>query len=1052
MNTGDKRQEKESAPRESELQQAISQVLLQAHNHLEEGQVEAAESLFRAILEILPEHPEANFFLGILARKTNQARKALPYLRTAVTTDPNRENFWIEYVETLIDLEQYDAGHQTIDLGCKHSLRPQNADLLKTKLAEHKSSSAPADNKQPFAGVPQSKSSESIKVTAPSPVNNRKTPSRKDLNKLEGLQRKGNISAQEAFARDLINRYPEHGLGWKTLGFVLDRQGRTIEAIEPLQKAAVLLPADADTHNNLGAMLAKAARYQEAEQEFVKALEINSAYVAALCNFGNLLRTIGRLKESEQHLRKALEFERNASIFNNLGATLIEMDRIVDAEACFRDALKIQSNFSLACVNLGVCLRKQGRLEEAIEYQRRALKLDPHSTELLSHLLFTLNYTTGTTNLFHFEEALQYGRLVTKKVKDPFSSWLCSATPERLRLGFVSGDLYRHPVGFFLESIIQRLDINQVELFAYSTTIINDEVSERLKKHCSAWKSLCGLNDQAASRMIHNDGIHILYDLSGHTGNNRLPMFAWKPAPVQVSWLGYFATTGMKEIDFFLADNVGVPESQQKNFVETIYYLPDTRLCFSAPDFDLLVAPLPAEKNGYITFGCFQQLTKVSDEMLRRWKEILTALPDARLRWQCRQFGDPKVIISVSERLQKQGIDIRRVSLIGAVQRAQYLSFHAEIDLILDTFPYPGGTTTCEALWMGVPTLTLAGDSLLSRQGASLLSSAGLNDWIAETSEEYINKAINFARDIQALSRLRFKLRDQVRESPLFNADRFARNFEVAAWGMWEERQPPKRLLKNAVKEVVDDKPVMNYFCDVFWGTKDPKKFTNLMRQAAELTTAYHFGDNMFLFQRNNSMFNDQLFLKAWQENIMTDPDKTIIWRRYILAMAGFHCQQLEGDFVECGAYMGTGAKTVIDYLGGQNFKKTFWLYDMFEHNEKMVNHPMQHHGPQLFTQVINRFNGYKNVKILKGFLPDVLKQGCPEKIAYLHLDLNQAPAEIATLEALFDLVVPGGMIILDDYEMVFYRPQKLAEDVWFGNRGYKVFPLPTSQGFVIKR
>lgn len=244
----------------------------------------------------------------------------------------------------------------------------------------------------------------------------------------------------------------------------------------------------------------------------------------------------------------------------------------------------------------------------------------------------------------------------------------------------------------------------------------------------------------------------------------------------------------------------------------------------------------------------------------------------------------------------------------------------------------------------------------------------------------------------------------------------------------------------------------MNFFNPVFWGTKDPAHFTDLMRKASEQTNAYHFGDNMFLFQRNNSMLNDEPFMESWETNAITPPDRTIIWRRYILAMAAFHCQHLEGDFVECGAYQGVGAKTVIDYLGGKDFKKTFWLYDMFEHNEKMVNHAMQAHGPQLYDQVVKRFADYPNVKILKGFLPDILEQGCPEKIAYLHLDLNQAPAEIATLDALFDRVVPGGMIILDDYEMVFYREQKLAEDLWFGKRGYKVFPLPTSQGFVIKR
>lgn len=244
----------------------------------------------------------------------------------------------------------------------------------------------------------------------------------------------------------------------------------------------------------------------------------------------------------------------------------------------------------------------------------------------------------------------------------------------------------------------------------------------------------------------------------------------------------------------------------------------------------------------------------------------------------------------------------------------------------------------------------------------------------------------------------------------------------------------------------------VNYFNPIFWGTKDPQIFADLMRISAKMTHGFHFADNMFVFQRSNSMFRDKDFVKSWEDNAITPADKGIVWRRYILAMAGFHCSHLEGDFVECGAYQGVGAKTVLDYLGGVNFPKTFWLYDLFEHSEEMENHRLDSHGPELHAQVVKRFEGYPNVKILKGMLPDILADGSPEKIAYLHIDLNQATAEIACLDALFDRVVPGGVIILDDYEMFYYHKQKAAEDDWFGARGYRVFPLPTSQGIVIKR
>jgi hypothetical protein len=293
--------------------------------------------------------------------------------------------------------------------------------------------------------------------------------------------------------------------------------------------------------------------------------------------------------------------------------------------------------------------------------------------------------------------------------------------------------------------------------------------------------------------MIHAEGLHVLVDLSGHTKNNRLPVFAWKPAPVQVSWLGYFATTGVAEMDYLLADETGVPESHREDFTETIWYMPDTRLCFTPPEYDLPISLLPALGNGYLTFGCFQNLAKLGDEVLSAWGEILTALPSARLRLQSKQLDNPTVQAALRLRLHQYGIDPSRVAMHGSTSRETYLSAHAEVDVILDTFPYTGGTTTSEALWMGVPTVTLAGDTLLSRQGASLLAAAGLEDWIATSEAGYVAKAIALAADLPRLARLRAGLRTQALASPLFDAPRFARNLEAALWGMWQNWQDHKQ-------------------------------------------------------------------------------------------------------------------------------------------------------------------------------------------------------------------------------------------------------------------
>lgn len=247
---------------------------------------------------------------------------------------------------------------------------------------------------------------------------------------------------------------------------------------------------------------------------------------------------------------------------------------------------------------------------------------------------------------------------------------------------------------------------------------------------------------------------------------------------------------------------------------------------------------------------------------------------------------------------------------------------------------------------------------------------------------------------------------------------------------------------------------VFNFFSPMFWGTNDPEKVMDSARTIVDMSAQGHyFGDNLLTWSRNLSMLDDQPFVQAWQSNIESDADQAILWRRYVLACAAYHCVQLEGDFVECGAYTGVGMKTVIDYLGGREFPRTFWGYDLFEHDESMLHHSMPRHGPSLYDQVRQKFADYPQVRLLKGMIPDVFAIGCPDRIAYLHIDLNQAPAEIAALDHLFDRMVPGGLLILDDYEWAgLYRAQKLAEDTWFDARHYRVMPLPTGQGLVIKR
>lgn len=427
-------------------------------------------------------------------------------------------------------------------------------------------------------------------------------------------------------------------------------------------------------------------------------------------------------------------------------------------------------------------------MDEAVAIHRKAIDLTPDLAEAHSNLLFTLNYTAALEPAQAWAEARQFGRMVAGRVSSPFKSWTCAIPPERLRVGLVSGDLCRHPVGYFLEAVLGRIDPRRLELVAYPTVNNDDELSARLRRHLAVWAPLVGLGDEAAARRIHGDGIHVLVDLSGHTAHNRLPLFAWRPAPVQATWLGYFATTGVAEIDYILADPHVAPPEEDGDFTEAVWRLPESYLCFTPPDLAIDVAPSPAQASGTITFGCFNNLSKINDRVVALWARSLTAVPGSLLFLKTKQLSDRAIREDLQRRFAAHDIAGERLILEGSSPRAELLQSYHRVDIALDPFPYPGGTTSVEALWMGVPVLTRRGDRFLGHLGESITRNAGLADWIADDDDDFVIKAAAHASDVSRLSRLRAGLRHQVLASPLFDAERFAHHFEAAMWGMWQAR------------------------------------------------------------------------------------------------------------------------------------------------------------------------------------------------------------------------------------------------------------------------
>lgn len=603
------------------------------------------------------------------------------------------------------------------------------------------------------------------------------------------LLKAGNLQAAEEFYRAILAVEPTHPDANHNLAVIAARSGDLQGAEQYYQQALKNRPDSVESCNNLGNVLKDQGKLAEAEACFRKALQIRPTLAELYGNLGLVLKDQGRFGEAEVCYRQALEIRPDyAEAHNNLGITLKDQGKFGEAEACYREALQIRPGYAEAHNNLGNILKDRGSLQEADISYRQALQLRPNYPEARSNLLFVLNYSAYHPDLY-LAEAHIFGQLAGGMAMGRFSAWCCPPQPGRLRIGLVSGDLGNHPVGYFLESVLGQLDPARLELFAYPTGRRNDELTARIKPAFSAWQPLTGLADGAAARLIHDDGVHILLDLSGHTAQNRLPLFAWKPAPVQATWLGYLASTGVAEIDYLLGDPYATPPEYDGQCTEKVWRMPEIWACFSPPQPDVEPGALPALANGFITFGCFNNLTKMNDAVVALWARILQAVPTSRLFLKTKQLNDVTSRENTRARFAAHGIAAGRLLLEGASPRHDLLAAYNNVDIALDPFPYGGGTTSFETLWMAVPIITRTGNCFLSRCGHSLAMNAGLSEWIAGDDDEYVAKALQHSSDITALAALRGKLRSQVRSSPLFDAQRFAKNLETALWGMWEQQK-----------------------------------------------------------------------------------------------------------------------------------------------------------------------------------------------------------------------------------------------------------------------
>lgn len=579
---------------------------------------------------------------------------------------------------------------------------------------------------------------------------------------------------------------PEFAPAHMNLGIALQAAEDLGGALASYRRAIDLDSGYAAAHYNLAMTRLGLGQYSEAETDFRTALRLRAEFPEAWVGLAEALVNLGRDNDALAALERAVrQREDYAGALLNTGGLLQKMGRLSEAEAIHRRTLKLRPDYPEAHDILGHVLFSLGRVSEAIACHRRALELNPDFHQAYSNLLFCLSHDESVSADALYAEHRHFGEIFGTPLRATWRPHLDSRDPERrLRIGFVSGDLREHASGSFIGPMLTRLAGDPLlSLHAYSNYPIEDHVTRRLRERISQWHQIVGLSDAALAQAIRNDGVDVLVDLSGHSAGHRLLSFARKPAPVQASWIGYAGTSGLLAMDYYLADRFLMPPGQfDDQFTEKIVRLP-AWASYVPPPTAPPVAPLPALGNGFVTYGSFNRSSKLSESVIALWSQVLRASPSARMVLAAMP-SDGSIDV-LTGWFARQGIAPDRLEFHTRCGMDAYLALHHQVDLCLDTFPYSGSTTIYHALWMGVPTLALAGQTLPGRLGAGALGHVGLEGFAASDEEDFVRKGISWTNDIPALAALRAGMRARLERSVLCQPEVVAASVSNALRTMW---------------------------------------------------------------------------------------------------------------------------------------------------------------------------------------------------------------------------------------------------------------------------
>jgi predicted O-linked N-acetylglucosamine transferase (SPINDLY family) len=596
-------------------------------------------------------------------------------------------------------------------------------------------------------------------------------------------------------AADLIRkalvRMPSWAEAYGNLGLALQRDGNRNQAISAFKTAIALKPDYFDAHNNLGATLFEEGKFADAIAEYGMALRINPDSADAHNNLGNALRADGKTAEAITAYRRAIEIDPAlAAVHHNLGMALNAMESHDESLASIETALRLDPRFAQARCSLGETLMSLGRVDEAVAAFDAAIQISPDDADILSNLIFALNYDprSTSTSLLTAQRAWsdRHARPLQKFIQPHRND---RSPRRRLRIGYVSGDFRKHIIGFCVWPLLRHHDRANFEVFLYSNARHPDAITDRIRSCAHQWRNIAFLGDEAAAQVIRDDGIDILVDLAMHTKFNRLLIFAHKPAPIQTTLLAYPGGTAMDSMDYRISDPYLDPPGQsEQEYVEKTARVAHTFWCFDpeirSVQLEPRPGPLPALSSGYPTFGSLNNFCKVNEPLIELWAKVMRSATSSRMILRA---PAPSARAKVVEKFQSQGIDPSRLELVPGLQRPAYLDLYRRIDIALDCTPYNGHTTSLDAFWMGVPVVTRVGSTVVGRAGYSQLCNLGLPELAADSDEQFVEIASRLAQDLPRLAELRAGLRARMQGSPLMDAEGYAQDIEAVYRQLWQQ-------------------------------------------------------------------------------------------------------------------------------------------------------------------------------------------------------------------------------------------------------------------------